>query len=158
MKPDVFHEEVAVSIRLPLPMSPGEMNRTLRSLGYTLWYDVYSLPRPDAPPHPEWQSDILALVHLYLDQREVDAQETSDSIELRYPLATLDTTMISPFLVALSDLEAAVGGSLWMFGATTTIEAVSRHLSALASELMEELGEEPGSLSLCRMIEASYGR
>lgn len=149
---DVFHERVAVAIRLVRTVSPGELNRHLKALGFTLDYDVYSMPRPESDTQPNWQARQLAFVYLSKDENEVDAQDECDTVELRYPLATIDSALVEPFLRTLESTHTRLGGDLVMNGAPTTIEAVSEHITQYISDLLENWGEEPGSKNLRRMI------
>jgi len=91
-------------------VSPGEVNRILKGLGFKLYYDCYDFPRPDPKPHPNWQSESLAAVSMYRNGEEVDAQEECDEIRIGYLLATLDSALIDPYLALLDKLRDALGG------------------------------------------------
>lgn len=148
-----FYEEVSLELRLGRIVRPGEVNRCLRSLGFRLHYDVYSKPRPDHDAHPPWQSDTLVEVELLRDSTEVDAQEGCDTVCMVYPLATLPSSMIAPFLDAVQDVSRCLGGRVCLQGVAVEREGQLRHLTECVSHLMEEWGEEPGSESLVLMIE-----
>ena len=155
---DVFHERVSIAIRLGRTAPPGELNQQMKGLGFTLDYDVYSMPRPESAPYANWESRQLAVVYLYKDGNEVDAQDECDTVELRYPLATINSAHVEPFLRTLEATHARLGGSLLLSNAPTTVEAVSQHITQCITDLLENWGEEPGSKSLRRMIMESHGR
>ena len=148
-----FHEQVVVTLDFERALTPGETNRQLRTLGFTLHYDVYSMGRPDPPPHPNWQSEILVNIDMVRDGDEVDAQDAADAIRLRYPLARLDSPMMDRFVEVVEAVQARFGGKLYIDGKVVNCAAISAMLTACASELMQEWGEEPGSEILAMMIE-----
>lgn len=155
---DDFCEEVSVNLRFNRTVSPGEVNRQLKATGFRLYYDVYSMPRPDPAPHPEWQSDHSIAVDLLMDEDEVDAQESCNALRLAYPLATIDSALIDHFLSKVHEVQARLGGELRRNDQVTNLSELSRCLTDAVSRLLVEWGEEPGSKDLRLMIENSYPR
>ncbi|UWQ03520.1 hypothetical protein K3X44_15485 (plasmid) [Aliiroseovarius crassostreae] len=154
LKKDPFHQEIEVSIRLSARQEPGTLNRILKSLGAILHYDVYSFPR--SSPGPNWQSENLASVYLFCDGKEVDAQEKVDQIQLRYPLATIGAEHVNSFASLVAKLSNAPQAEATLDGRVVDADGIVQHCDGLASDLMEQWGEEPGSKSLRVLIEENY--
>lgn len=151
-----FFEEIPIELRLGREASPGEVNRALRSLGFHLNYDVYSLARPGSGPHPKWQSENIAEVELLRNGKEVDAQDPCDTIRFIYPLATIDSSMINPFVKAVSDTMSTLRCSLFHDNIAIDVDTLSQHLTKCATDLLQKWGEEPGSKTLRLMIMRSH--
>lgn len=151
-----FYEEVAVTLALAEAVSAGRLNRILRDLGATLYYDVYSFDRPDK--HPRWQSEAFASVDLTLNGERADAQDGADTIRVSYPLATVPSTFIGPYVELVYTLADRLDGvPVHYDGRPITAPELTVELERMVTELMTEWGEEPGSQTLVMMIESQYG-
>ena len=147
-------ESVQVALRLGRLVPPGELNKALRSLGFRLYYDVYGLPRASGEP---WQSEVVIDVQLYRDGARVDAQDACDQVVLIYPFATVPTPCIDVFTAKAEAASNELGGELLLDGKRTSPSELNEFLVGLASDLMREWGEEPGSEEVTRIIESNYG-
>lgn len=151
---DPFHQTVSVFINLDKSYTSGQLNRKLKELGAKLHYDVYSFEREDKGPI--WQSESLIYMVTYSDDNEVDSQESSNRLELQYPLATLGTEHISKFAKIVGKISDAFGVRPTLNGTKTTEVEIVEHCDSLVTDLMETWGEEPGSETLRMIIESHY--
>lgn len=151
---DPFHQTVSVFINFDKTYTSGQLNRKLKELGAKLHYDVYSFEREDKGPI--WQSESLIYIVTYMDANEVDAQESSNKLELQFPLATLGAEYISKFARTVETVSEAFGVQAILDGSATTAEKIIEHCDNLVSDLMETWGEEPGSETLRMIIESHY--
>ncbi len=154
MKEDPFHQMIDVKIIFKKPFQAGKLNRLLKGLGAKLHYDVYSFERSDEIPI--WQSESFVYVSLFYEGAEVDAQDTSDSMELSYPLATIGTEYIVKFAEVMEQVSKELEGQSLLNGVAINKEGFIAHCDELATELMQEWGEEPGSETLRILIESNY--
>lgn len=152
---DDFYEEVVVNLVLGRVVSSGELNRVLRSVGFDLFYDVYAFARPTAGP--SWQSEVLTQLRFFLDGKPNYAQDGCDCISFVYPLATIDSSMIEPFVDILERVQVGLGGYLYMANRTVDRQAIVDSLANTVSALLRDWSEEPGSKTLRIMIEGNYG-
>ena len=151
MSTDPFHQMVSVLFPLDRALSPGAVNRVMKSLGATLHYDVYGFDRDDE--HPIWQSGSYVYVSLLREGKEVNAQDDCDAIELRYPLATVSSEYVSRFVDVVNKLESQLAVKPRIGGHVVNGDLVASHCEALVTELMQEWGEEPGSKQMRVLIE-----
>ena len=103
-----------------------------------------------------WQSESLIYVVTFDDDKEVDAQDSSNKLELQYPLATLGTEQISKFANVVSNVADAFSVKPLLNGSEVTEIEIVEHCDGLVTDLMETLGEEPGSETLRMIIESHY--
>lgn len=151
MSDDPFFQSVSVSIPFEQEYSAGKVNRILKSLGATLYYDVYSFDRSEKGPI--WQSESFAYTDLFCKGVRVDAQETSDCLELIFPLATIGSEYIGKFTELVEKCAEAFQATPLYKGEVTSKERLLSVCDNFVSRLMAEWGEEPGSESLRIMIE-----
>ena len=151
---DPFHQTVSVFINLDKTYSSGQLNRKLKDLGAKLHYDVYSFEREDKGPI--WQSESLIYVVTFNDDKEVDAQDSSNKLELQYPLATLGTEQISKFANVVTNVADAFSVKPLLNGSEVTETELVEYCDGLVTDLMETWGEEPGSETLRMIIESHY--
>ncbi|MCG7928912.1 MAG: hypothetical protein N0E44_02535 [Candidatus Thiodiazotropha lotti] len=154
MTNDPFHQIVSVFVVLGKQYSSGEINRIMKESGATLHYDVYGFER--AEKGPVWQSESYIYVALFCDGNEVDAQESVDKIELQYPMATIGSEYISKFADTVVNLSSQFDVDLILDGKPIDKSELIAHCENLATELMREWGEEPGSETLRILIEQNY--
>ncbi len=154
MKDDPFHQIVSVDIELKKAYSAGGINRILKEFGAKLHYDVYSFERIDKGPI--WQSESYIYVALFYKGKEVDAQETSDRIELQYPLATIGSEYISKFAEIVTNLASFFNSNPKLDSTIVDKKGLVSHCDELVTELITEWGEEPGSETLKILIESNY--
>ena len=150
---DPFFQEVTVQIGLNNSISAGHLNREMKSACATLFYDVYGFQRTDTVP--EWQSECFADVYLYLNGKSVDALGAVDRIDLAYPMATIGTEHINSFCTLVNQVAKRFGASVEVNGEVVTEPELLAHLDAIATQILMDWGEEPGSRSLAILIEAS---
>ncbi|KZM42190.1 hypothetical protein OA92_13410 [Marinomonas sp. SBI22] len=151
---DPFHQSVSVFIDFDKTYSSGQLNRKLKELGATLYYDVYSFKRKDKGPI--WQSESLIYVVTFYDDKEVDAQDSSNRLELKYPLATLGADQITMFAKVAGNVADSFGVKPLLDGLEVTEGEIIQHCEDLVTDLMEQWGEEPGSKTLRIFIESQY--
>lgn len=154
MSDDQFHQIVSVLVHFGKLHSPGEVNRIFKTLGAKLHYDVYGFDRLEKGP--VWQSESYAYITLFRDQNEVDAQDSSDSVELQYPLATIGSEYIEKFADLAVRVAEAFNTQPKINGETVDRQSIISLCEDLASDLMSEWGEEPGSRTLRILIESNY--
>lgn len=151
---DPFHQTVSVFINLDKTYTSGQLNRKVKELGAKLHYDVYSFEREDKGPI--WQSESLIYVVTFNDDKEVDAQDSSNKLELQFPLATLGTEQISKFANVVTNVADAFSVKPLINGSEVTETEIVEHCDGLVTDLMETWGEEPGSETLRMIIESHY--
>lgn len=154
MKNDPFHQIVSVFLELGERYSSGAINRIMKETGATLHYDVYSFER--AEKGPVWQSESYVYIALFCDENEVDAQDSADKIELQYPMATISSEFILKFVDVAVDLSSQFNASLTFDGKPIGRSELVSYCEGLATSLMSEWGEEPGSKSIRVLIEQHY--
>jgi len=153
MKNDPFHQTLALKISFNRTYQSGELNRILKKLGATLYYDVYAFDRNDKAPN--WQSESYADITTFFEEQEVDAQENSDSLEISYPLATIGTEYIPVFAELVEKIATVFHSSPELNGNRITIPMLIEHCDTLSTDLLQTWGEEPGSKNLRILIETS---
>ena len=151
---DIYHQIVSIILKFDTPYSSGHLNRQLKELGATLHYDVYSIERKK--PCPIWQSESLVFIQTYLNNKQTDAQESCDTLVLEYPLATLGSENISEFANTAENFSRKFNTNLLLNNIIVTKLDIIKHCEELATDLLENFGEEPGSESLAIMIESEY--
>lgn len=154
MTNDPFHQIVSVTVPFGKPYSPGEINRIFKSLGATLHYDIYGFDRLDQPPL--WQSESYVYTALSFKNKEVDAQEVSDGVELQFPLATIGSEYIEKYADLVERLSSEFSATPHLEGKPTDRNGIISRCESLSSDLMKEWGEEPGSKTLKILIESNY--
>ena len=151
---DPFYEEVIVSLKLGRNVSPGELNRVLKSLDFTLYYDVYAM---EVENNEDWQSETYMDIEALICGDGVDAQDTCDELRLVYPLARVSSSYIEKFSDLCQVLKLKLGGDLYLNHVKISRDGILEHMTQCVTNLMEEWGEEPGSRTLAMMIENNYG-
>ena len=151
---DEFHQMVDVELVLLDIVSAGKLNRIFKENGATLSYDVYSFEKQDQSF--DWQSDSYIYCRLFLNNDEVDAQDSVDKLILSYPLATIGSEYIPIFVDKVRKLADALGGSLYLDSKPISDTNLTEYFDSCVTSLMENFGEEPGSKSLAILIESNY--
>ncbi len=154
MNDDAFHQQVKIHLPCQKAIESGQMNRIMKELGAKLYYDTYAFPRFENGPN--WQSETYAGVHLFYDGSEVSAQDSIDTILLVYPLATIGSEYMVPFVKLTKKLASAFDCKLVLNDSLVSSKDILLHCEKLASDLMQNWGEEPGSKYLRILIEEQY--
>lgn len=152
---DEYYQMVNIELVLPEVFTPGRMNRIFKESGATLHYDVYSFERKEKGP--DWQSDSYIHIHLFLNEKEVDAQESANRVILSYPLATISSEYISFFQEKVTALGSVFGAKAHMKSELISAPDLILYCENCVTDLMENFGEEPGSKTLAILIESNYG-
>lgn len=155
MTNDPFHQIISIFLELEEKYPSGHINRVMKETGATLHYDVYGYDRTDKGP--VWQSESYIYVALFCNGHGVDAQSSVDKIELQYPLATIGSEYISKFADTAIELASELNCRLLLNGEEIDRNALITYCENMATELMSEWGEEPGSETLRILIEQNYG-
>ena len=150
---DPFCQEIIVQVILKEVNSAGQVNRILKSAGAKLFYDVYGFERADIAP--EWQSECFADVHLYLDGETVDARDSVDRVDLIYPMASIGTEYIQKFCTLVDDIALRFEATAKVDGNEISGRDLLSYLDVVATQIMTDWGEEPGSKALAILIETS---
>ena len=154
MTKDLFHQEKKISLKFERTVESGELNRVLRSLGFKLFYDVYGMERKDKSE--DWQSETYMDIETLYSGELVDAQDNCNELFLVYPLATIDSSFIELFANLTGEIKNKLGGKLTFEGKEVSPNDIVDIFTGYVTELMNEWGEEPGSMSLSIMIEREY--
>lgn len=150
---DPFYQEVEVQFPLNRVVSAGKVNRLLKSAGATLFYDVYGFKRETEVP--DWQSECFADVYLYFQGQSADAQESIDHVVLRYPMASIGTEYIEKFCSLAQEISVAFDVTAELDGEVIDSDLLRAYLESIAARIMEDWGEEPGSMGLAILIETN---
>lgn len=151
---DEFYQMIDVELKIPEVLSSGKLNRILKEHGAKLSYDVYSFDRNEEGF--DWQSESYLHCRLYMDEREVDAQESVNKLVLSYPLATIGSEYISLFAKKIEALSNEFGATVYLDSRAVSTSDLISYCEDCVTSLMENFGEEPGSKTLAILIESNY--
>lgn len=152
-----YHELEEVILESPSVRKVPELSKILRSLGFTLHEDVFSLDRSDDVA--AWQSDSIVEVQLVFNERETfNLKGKWNSIRLQYYLATLPVELGSIFLDTVHKIAQALNLPMRFRGEVVSVEQLRAIFDRYSKELVNDLGESPGSEGLAIMIHEAYHR
>lgn len=155
---DDLHEAEDVTFASDKKQACLSLWKILKTSGFTLHEDVFSLDRPKKPPLPIWQSESFVEVSILNDNEEVyESSGEWNKLVLRYLLATQPRQGIPTFAKTAATLSERLGIPMVFHGKPVTIEELEANLNRFAGEVTANLGE-PGSEEVAILIRATYPR
>lgn len=154
---DKLHEEEIALLGSPRRRPMQELRRELRSNGFALYDDVWSLDRTDAVP--AWQHGSIVEIDILKDGHEVyDDDVEWDAVRLRYLFASLPRDFIAEFIDVVRKLSRSLSLAVTVNRKSIDEDELTEYFEQCAEELLDEFGEYPGSESLAIFIQSTYPR
>lgn len=153
-----LHEVETVTLRSSGPRPISEAAAALRDAGFTLYDDVYCLDRADKIL--PWQHDVIADVEIR--GVGVDAIESGavdwDEIKFDYLFPHLPFYLTDRFIEGVFTVGRQLKLTPIHSGILITSDSLRRRFAQFRSELIANLGDEPGSEPVAIYVASTYPR
>jgi len=153
-----LHEEEVVSFCAPNPRPVAELLELFLAQGFTLHDDVLCLDRSNRGQ--PWQSSSIVAVEVSCRGKEIFGFEEGewDEVKLKYLFAYLPFELTERFFVVIETTGRELGMGPQRNGKPTSIDALRADFQAFKTQLLAEVGDEPGSESAAIVIQYTYPR
>lgn len=153
-----LHEVETVRLVSAVARPISEAAAALRNAGFTLHDDVYCLDRPDKIL--PWQHDVVADVEVRsvgVDVIDSDAVEW-DEIKFDYLFPHLPFNLTERFIESVFSVGQQLKLTPVYDGLPITTESLRLRFAQFRSELLANLGDEPGSEPVAIFVASTYPR